>query len=70
MSISFRVMKMLDNLGMAALPQVLNAVPETIFSALRNSALARVWDSSARSFSTLSFWREKAAITWTEMLPT
>jgi hypothetical protein len=42
--------------------QVPSAVLETFFSALRNSAEARVWDSSARSFPTASLWREKAAL--------
>src|SRR4030043_2168956 len=50
-------------LGNVSAPtQVLNAVPETFFSALRNSAKARVWDSLARSFPTASLWREKDAL--------
>ncbi len=44
------------------LTRVFHAVPSTFFSALRNSAEARVWDSSARSFPTASLWREKAVL--------
>jgi hypothetical protein len=49
-------------LGSVSAPaQVLNAVPETFFSALRNSAEAQAWIRQPARFPSAS-WREKASL--------